>query len=136
MANTFLEVKRIAGEALPILVDNLVIPELFYRDYSGDYANQGDTIQVERPVIFEADEFSSSLSTQDVVEKSVFVTIDKIADVSFTISQTDLALNATDFATKYLEPAMVAIAEQVNSNGLELYKYVPYNYGTSGTTPD
>lgn len=135
MANTFLEVKRIAAEALPILVDNLVTPNLFYRDYSNTFANQGDTIQVERPVVFIADEFGGTINLQDLTEKSVFVKMDKIADVSFEINQTDLALSAQDFATKYLESAASAIAEQINANGLDLYQYVNSYEGTSGTTP-
>lgn len=42
MPNKLLTCQRIAREALPMLVNNLVVPELFYTDYSKDFVKEGD----------------------------------------------------------------------------------------------
>ena len=44
MPNKLLTCQRIAREALPMLVNNLVVPELFYTDYSKDFVKEGDTL--------------------------------------------------------------------------------------------
>jgi hypothetical protein len=137
MANTHIEAKRIAREALPILSDNLVAPNLMYKDYSADFAKQGDTIQVKRPSIFTANDFpvGGAISIQDLNRFPVLVTMDKIADVSVQLTAREMALNFEGFNAEVLEPAVVAIAEKINSTGLEMASYIPYWVGASGTTP-
>lgn len=136
MANGFITMQNIAREILPLLKDNLVMPMTVNRDYSQDFIGKGDTILVEKPAVFVADEFGGTINLQDITETSVPVKMDKIADVSFKISSKDLALKMPQFRTKYLESAALAIAEKINRDGLKLYTGVPYYYGTSGTTPD
>ena len=41
MANNFLTTKNIARQILPELIDNLVMPNLCYRDYSSAFATAG-----------------------------------------------------------------------------------------------
>ena len=138
MANNFLSMKMIAREALPILQDNLVAPNLFYQDYSDDFANVGDTIQVKKPPIFEAKSFdaSSGVDIQDVNTTKVDVKIDELDDISVEVTSKELALDIDDFREEVIEPMATALAEKINSAGLELYKDVPYYGGTAGTTPD
>lgn len=136
MANEFLTAKEIAEQALPILQNNLVFPALINVDYSKTFAKKGDTIQVERPASFTAETFSTSISAQDVDPTPILVKLDTIADVSVTLTAKQMALNVDDLTRLVINPAMVAIAEKINSDGLNLYKYVPYWTGTSGTTPD
>ena len=99
MANTFITMQQIARVALPILVDNLVFPNLIYQDYSNDYVNMGDTIQVKRPPVFEANDYdaASGISIQNVVEGRVLVTLDKLADVSVEVTAKELAADIVDF---------------------------------------
>jgi hypothetical protein len=136
MANAFLEAKLIARQALPILQNNLVFPALVSRDYSDTYQKQGDTIQVERPAVYTAASFSSTISAQDINTQAMLVKLDQLADVSVEVTAKQLALNVDDFNRLVLKPAVVAIAEKINADGLNLYKKVPKWAGTSGTTPD
>lgn len=133
--NQFLTTKTIAREALPILEANLVFPALIHKDYSAEFSKQGDTIQVKKPPIYNAVEFDGQIDIQDIREGEVPVTLDKIADVSVELSAKEMALNADDFNKQVIEPAMVAIAEKINADGLALYKDIPYVYGTAGTAP-
>ena len=136
MANTYRTIKNIARKALPTLIDNLVMPNLVYKDYSKDFVGKGDTIQIERPPQFTADDFDGDISIQDATFGSVDVTIDKLADISVEITHKDLTLEDSEFERKVIEPMATALAEKINSDGLELALDIPYYDGTAGTTPD
>ena len=46
-----------------------------------------------------------------------------------------LALRSNGFLIMFLEPAAVALAKKINSDGLMLYQDVAAHTGTAGTTP-
>ena len=55
MAKFDVSVKQIAREALPRLIDNLVFPNLVYKEtISGTTAKQGDTVSVRCPAMLMA----------------------------------------------------------------------------------
>ena len=139
MANTFITIQTIARNLLPRLIENLVFPNLVYKDYSNEFVNgQGATIQVKKPVILTANDFDESTGTsaQAVTEESVTVTLDKLATVDVEFGAIQRATNVDDLNRLFLEPAAVALAQKINSDGLNLYKDIPYIGGTAGTTPD
>lgn len=138
MANEFISVKSIARNTMIRLIDNLVFPNLIHKDFSNDYVQGvGTTIQVKKPVILKAKEFDESkgTETQDVKEESVPVTLDKIATVDVEFGAIQSAANVDDLNRLFLEPAAAALAEKINSDGLELYKDIPYITGVAGVTP-
>jgi len=138
MANEFITVKEIARQVLPRLIENLVFPNLIHKDFSDEYVTgKGATIQVKKPVILTAKEFNESegTSAQDVKEESVDVTLDKLATVDVEFGAIQRATNVDDLNRLFLEPAAVALAEKINSDGLFLYKDIPYAVGKAGTTP-
>lgn len=139
MGNSFLTVKNIARQALPRLIENLVFPNLIYKDYSETFeVGKGATVQVRKPVVLTASEFDSTTGTtaQDVTEESVEVTLDKLATVDVEFGAIQRATNVDDLQRLFIEPAMVALAEKINSDGLALYKDIKNTVGTAGTTPD
>ena len=127
MSNTFITLQEIARQALPRLIENLVFPNLCYRDFSNDYAQKGDTIQVRKPVVLSAAEFdpSQGVTAQDMTEGSVAVKLDKIATVDVEASAIETAVNIDDLNRVFVEPAAVALAEKINADGLALYADVP-----------
>lgn len=138
MANEFITIKEIARQALPRLIENLVFPNLVYKDFSNDFAgNLGDKIQVRKPVLLQADDFNETVGvkTQDIKEESVEVQLDKIATVDVDITALQGATNINDINRQFVEPAAVALAQKINADGLALYKDIPYISGTAGTTP-
>lgn len=139
MSNEFLSIKNIARQALPRLIENLVFPNLIYKDYSDAYeVGKGATIQVRKPVVLTASDFNegSGVSAQDVKEKSVEVTLDKLATVDVEFGAIARATSVDDLNRLFIEPAAAALAEKINDDGLALYKDIPYYTGTAGTTPD
>lgn len=138
MPNNFLEVKNIARQTLPRLVNNLVFPNLVHRDFSNDFVpGLGTKIQVKKPVKLIAEEFNESqgVKPQGINEESVEVKLDKLATVDVEFSAIQRATNVDDLNRLFLEPAAVALAEKINNDGLDLYKFVPTAVGTAGTTP-
>lgn len=137
MANQFVTLQTLARMTLPRLYEKLVFPNLVYKDFSNDFKDLGDTIQVRKPVILEAKEFNEAEGTtdQDIKESTVPVKLDKIATVDVSITALEGAVNNHDLTKIFVEPAAVALAQKINSDGLELYKDIPYVCGAAGTTP-
>ncbi len=138
MGNTFLTLQDIARKALPRLIENLVFPNLVYRDYSKTFASHGDTIRIRKPVNLTAAEFDeeSGVSYGDMEETAVSVTLDKLATVDVSASAVETAVNIDDLNRVFIEPAAAALAEKINADGLELYRDIPTFVGTAGTTPN
>lgn len=135
MANNFLTVQEIARQALLRLQSNMVMAGLVYTDYSSEFKEKGDTIQIRKPATFIADEFGETINLQDVGEKYVLVKLDKIADVSVEVGSKELTLNIEDFGAQILDGATLAIAEKIDQDLCGLYADIPYYSGTGGTTP-
>lgn len=137
MANSFTTLKTIARQALPRLIDNLVFPNLIYRDFSEEFHDVGDTVRVRRPVTLEATEFSAEqgVTYQDMTDDVVDVTLDHIATVDAYATAIESATCLDDLNRAFIEPAAAALAEKINRDGLQMYKDVPYFVGTAGTTP-
>jgi len=138
MANEFLDVKVIARLTLQRLIENMVFPNLIYRDFSNDFQpGKGAKIQVKKPVVLEAKDFdeTNGVTAQDIKESSVEVTLDKLATVDAEWGAIAGATSIDDLNRLFIEPSAVALAEKINSDGLFLYKDIPYTAGVAGTTP-
>ena len=61
--------QNIAREILPLLEEALIMPETVNRNYSETFVGRGDTVQVEKPAVFIADEFGSTINLQDIGEE-------------------------------------------------------------------
>ncbi len=140
MANSFITLKSIARRALPRLMDELVFPSLIYKDFSDAFSDLGDTVQVRKPAVLTAHEFDQAqgVSYEDIKESSVDVTLDKLAtvDVAAGAIESAVSLNSEEALMRdFIEPATAALAEKINSDGLNLYKDVANFTGTAGTLP-
>jgi hypothetical protein len=135
MANTLLTPSIIARESLMVLENNLVLSNLVHHDFSSEFVNVGDTITIRKPATFKAKEFETAIEIQDAKETGVPVVMDKLIDVSCKITSKDLALNIVNFSEQFLQPALRAVAQDVDARIAGLYADVPYYFGVAGTTP-
>lgn len=136
MANTFLTVNEIAKESVMRLNNNLVMAGLVHRDFSSEFADKGDTIQVKKPATFVAKDFTDAIEVQNIEEDSALVKLDKIADVSVEVTSKQLSLNIRDFGEQIVQPAMEALAQKIDTDIMGLYADIPYTFGAAGSTPD
>jgi len=135
--SNIISVKQIARETLPLLIDNLVFPNLVYREHGeGAAAKQGDSVLIRRPVKLTAEAFSSEdgVSSQPIVEEAVEVNLDTLATVDAAINSWEACDDET-IRRVFIEPAAAALAEKINRDGLALYKDVYQTMGTAGTAP-
>lgn len=116
MPNTLLTPQIIANEALAILTNNLVFADLVHRDYSKEFVKVGDTITVRKPATLVAKDFVDTISEQDITEDNVTVKLDRHKDVSVKITSKEATLELKDFSKQVIEPAMIALAQQVDED--------------------
>lgn len=107
----------IASSALATLYNSTILLPLVNRDYDSDFqGKQGDTITVRTPASFTVDEFNraTGIVLQDPAEGSFTVTLNKLLDVSFPITTEELTLELERFEERLVNPAMEAIAQDVD----------------------
>jgi len=135
--NTFLTPDVIAREALLILEDNIVAPQMMSTSATADFtgAKVGDTIRIRRPAFFGVDEYSGSanIKIQDAVENSVNLQIEKQFDVSFEVSSAELAFAVDEFNERLLKPAMSALAQKIDQYALTKIANLGGLYGVPTT---
>lgn len=139
MAKLEFSVKQIAREALPRLIDNLVFPNLIYKEnIGGSAAKQGDTVSVRCPVKLTASEFdeTAGVTPADMQKDTVDVKLDHLATVDMQVGAIEAACDFDSIVKMFIEPAAAALAEKINAEGLGLYKDIPTFVGTAGETPD
>ena len=134
MSNTLITPEIIAKEALMQLENNLVMGKLVHREYKREFVKVGATVDVRKPVKFAVTD-GATRSNQDVQEASTPFTVDKRKHVSWNFNTQDLTLDIENYSERYIKPAMIALANQVDSDLLGLYRNVPQYVGTAGTTP-
>jgi len=131
MANTIITPSIIAKVGLANLENNLVMGRKVYRDYSREYAKVGDTISVRRPVQFTANDGATAI-TQDVQEGKFSLQMASRKHVSWLFTTQDLTLSIEEYNKRYIQPAAIALANQIDYDLCGLYNKVWNWVGTPG----
>lgn len=117
MANA-LVLGQVAHAAVATLRERLGVTDLVHRDFAQDIVNakKGDTLNVRKPAVFEAKDFdhATGIEIQDINEGTVPVKLNRIADVSFELTDTELTMSVDEFAQRLLVPAMDALSVRMN----------------------
>lgn len=128
----------ITKESLRILKNNLVFAKGVNRQYDDSFANKGakigSVINIRKPVRFTVTD-GPALNLQDVTDQSIALTLDQQKHVGFQFSSKDMTLSMDEFAGRYLNPAIAALANKIDFDGLTQYKNVYNLVGTPATTP-
>lgn len=130
MANTTLTADIIAKEALMILENECVMPNLVHRAYEDEFTGnvngykKGETISIRRPTDFTVRTGATAV-VQDVVEGKTSITIDTQIGIDFKFTSQDLTLQIGDLSERVMKPAMIQLAEYMDRDLLSLYKYFP-----------
>lgn len=135
MANTIITPSIIAKVGLAQLENNLVMGKKVYRDYTREFVKVGDTISVRRPVKFTAQDGAVAVN-QDVTEGKFSLSMDKRKHVSWSFSTQDLTLSIEEYNERYIKPAAIALANQIDYDLTGLYNKVWNWVGTPATPVD
>lgn len=136
MANSLITPSIIAKESLFHLENNAIMGERVHRQYKNEFVKIGNTLTIRRPVKFVVTD-GASRSNQDVTENSTSIVINKRKHVSWTFSAQDLTLTIDEYAERYIKPAMIVLANQIDLDIAAEGAAAFYNLvGTPGTTPN
>jgi len=131
-------VKLVAADALPALVGNLVMGNLVNRSYEADLANQGDTVNIPIPPTMAANNIAEggSIQAQNPSLGNAQVVINVHAESSFQIPDVTRVLAHPDLLNMYMMPAIISLAERIESDLTQLYLNLTANaaVGTGNTT--
>ena len=139
MANNLLTISKITNEALMVLENELTFTGEVDRNYDDQFAvvggKIGATVNVRRPGRF-IGTTGPALNVEDFNETSVPVTLSTQFHVDTSFTTQDLALSLDMFSDRVLRPAVAAIANKVDRDGLVTAAANTANIvGTAGTPP-
>jgi len=116
-------VKLVAIDALPALTGNLVMGNLVNRNYEPTLAQAGDTVNVPVPPTLTANNLveGGSVTTQIANLGNAQIVLDTHAEATFQIPDVTKVLAVPDLLDLYMQPAVIALAERIESDLLGLY---------------
>ncbi|HBY60815.1 MAG TPA: hypothetical protein DEH78_13415 [Solibacterales bacterium] len=129
-------VKLVAADALPALMGNLVMGNLVNRDYEPALAQAGDTVNVPIPPTLVAYNIAEggAVITQNPNVQTAQIVLNTHAEATFQIPDVTKVLAVPDLLKLYLQPAVIALAEKIETDLLGLYSQFTANLplGTGG----
>ena len=139
MSNNLLTISKITNEALMVLENELTFTSEVDRNYDDQFAvvgaKIGNTVNVRRPGRF-IGTTGPALNVEDFNETSVPVTLSTQFHVDTQFTTQDLALSLDMFSDRVLKPAVAAIANKIDRDGLVTAALNTANIvGTAGTPP-
>jgi len=139
MSNNLLTISMITNEALMVLENELTFSSEVDRNYDDNFAVSGakigNTLNVRRPGRF-IGTTGPALNVEDFNETSVPVTLSTQFHVDTQFTTSDLTLSLDMFSDRVLKPAVAAVANKIDFDGLTMAKNSTANIvGTAGTPP-
>jgi hypothetical protein len=135
MSNVLITTSKITRHAVKEFLNSLQIAAKVDRQLDKEFQKVGATVNVRRPVMFTSVDGATLGTATDIEEVSAPVVLDKRKHVHFAITSQDLTLSIEDFNTRYIQPAMAELAQQVESDLADSYKQIGNFVGTPGTAP-
>jgi hypothetical protein len=130
-------VKLVAVDALPALMGNLVMGNLVNRDFEPTLAQAGDTVNVPIPPTLVANNLveGSAVQTQNPNLGNAQIVLDTHAEATFQVPDVTKVVAVPDLLALYMKPAMVALAERIETDLLKKWSAFTSNtpVGTAGT---
>jgi len=130
-------VKLVAADALPALMGNLVMGNLVNRDFEPTLAQAGDTVNVPIPASLVANNIAEggTVMTQNPNLGNAQIVLNTHAEATFQIPDVTKVLTVPDLLKLYMQPAVVALAEKIESDLLGQYAQFTANspVGTGGS---
>ena len=129
-------VKLVATDALPALRNNLLLGAIVNRSFDNAVKTPGDVINIPIPGVMVANRLSEggSVQTQNPTLGNAAVTLDRHIEASFAVPDLTQLLVAPNLLQLAMEPAIIALAEMVETDLFNLYTNFTVNapVGTGG----
>lgn len=125
MSNTQLTASIVAKEAVMILENQVVMPKLMYRGYEPEFDKNvsgytvGNSINIRRPADFTV-RSGRSASVQDVTEGQIPLVLNTMVGIDFKFTSQELTQNINSLSDRVIRPAMIQLANKIDSDCLAL----------------
>ncbi|HEX2864353.1 MAG TPA: P22 phage major capsid protein family protein [Deinococcales bacterium] len=120
-----------AQEMLAALRNNVVLANLVNRDYDGQVANMGNTVNVPIPPVLTArDAPLADTTANNVTGTTTPVTLNKFKTVDVSVGDVAQAQSAPDIMRNIVRSAAIALAETIENDLFALYTNATTNVGT------
>ena len=135
MSNQLLTISMITNEALRVLTNSLVFTRAISRQYDDKFAIEGakigTTINLRKPPRY-VGRTGPALQVESSVETYVPLTLNTQFGVDMAFTTQDLSLNISDFSDRFIKPAIAAVANKIDYDGLQQFLNVYNMVGTPG----
>jgi len=124
--HTLLTPTIIAKEALMKLRNNLVMGSKVHRNYEMEFPGspkKGGSVTIRKPNKFKVTT-GRTRSTSVITEQSITLTVSEQKHVSWAFNTKDLTLTIEEYKDRYIEPAAIALANEIDATICALYKDV------------
>jgi hypothetical protein len=116
----------IAKEALMKLRNNLVMGDKVHRSYEMEFPGapkKGGSVTIRKPNKFKVTT-GRTRSTSTITEQSITLTVSEQKHVSWAFNTKDLTLTIEEYSDRYIEPAAIALANEIDYTVCGLYNDV------------
>lgn len=139
MPNSLLTPSVIAKEMMMQFKNGLGFTKSINKQYDDNFAVKGakigSSITIRKPNRFVVSD-GATMVTQDAIEESSSLSLSSQKHVGISFTSRELTLTIDEFSDRYIKPAMLALANQVDVDLLTLAAQSVYNaVGTPATTP-
>ena len=135
MSNQLLTISMITNEALRVLTNQLVFTRAVSRQYDDKFAIEGakigTTINLRKPPRY-VGRTGPALQVESSVETYVPLTLGTQFGVDMAFTTQDLTMNISDFSDRFIKPAVAAVANKIDYDGLQQFYNVYNLVGTPG----
>ena len=130
--------KLVATRAFSPLVGNLTMAPLVNRDYEAEIASAGDVINVPIPPTMSANNIAEggTVTPQTASLGNAQVQLTSHKEATFQIPDVTKVINNPNLLSLYMDPAVIALAEAIETDILSLYPLLTSNtaVGSGGST--
>jgi len=125
-------------KSVALLREKIVMPQNVRMDFSTDLAQAGDTVNTRKKANLVSNVVSTStgVTVQDVSSTNIQVTLNQHKDSTFRISDREAGRSFTNLVDEFLDPAMLALANDVDTALLSLYTDLTVNAVIGGANLD
>jgi hypothetical protein len=125
-------VKLVAADFLPPVVGSLVMGNLVNRNYESTLAQAGDVVNIPVAPNFTANNIaeSGSVTNQQKTLGNAQVILNRHIEASFAVPDVTKVLAVPDLLGLYTQSAIIAIAEQIETDLLSTYAQFNFNAST------
>ena len=133
--NNLLTISMITSEALRVLTNSLTFTRAISRTYDDKFAIEGakigTTLNIRKPPRY-VGRTGPALQVESSVETFIPLTLSTQFGVDMAFSTQDLTMNISDFSDRFIKPAIAAVANKIDYDGLQQFYNVYNLIGTPG----